>query len=206
MTEDESGAQHILYTDNDITKDWENMTFKSNFRGISLALDGHRLFYTSVANNPNYASFIAPVKVNGENTNLRFVFVWDDSTFNGGYYQLAGLWNGYDENGLPDNDITPLKSGDKIQVVTDTVLENGTPKENYSEEFTIGNDGGVISETPLDGKEYQYVFVATDILGNTYTSDMATFEMTVSYDELLNNPLPDETFAARVTNIEPYIR
>ena len=204
MSRDENGVQHILCTDNDMNKDWENMTFRSNFRGISLALDGHRLFYTSVANNPNYASFIAPVKVNGEKTNLRFVFVWDDSAFNGGYYQLAGLWNGYDENGLPDNDIIPLKKGDKLQVVTDTVLENGTPKENYGEEFTIGEDGGTISEIPLDGKEYQYVFVATDILGNTFTSDMATFEMTVSYDELLNNPLPDETFAAKVTNIEPY--
>lgn len=206
MNRDENGTQHILYTDNDITKDWENMIFKSNFRGISLALDGHRLFYTSVASNPNYVSFIAPVKVNGEKTNLRFVFVWDESAFNGGYYQLAGLWNGYDENGLPNNDIIPLKKGDKVQVVTDTVLENGTPKENYGKEFTIGDDGGIISEIPLDGKEYLYVFVATDILGKTYASDMATFKMTVNYDELLENPLPDETFAAKVTNIEPYIQ
>ena len=65
-------------------------------------------------------------------------------------------------------------------------------------------DGGKLSEIPLDGKEYQYVFVVTDIFGNTFTSDIATFEITKSYDELLKNPLPDETFAAKVTNIEPY--
>ena len=206
MTRDESGTQHILCSDNDISRDWKKLIFKSNFRGISLALDGHRLFYTSVSNNPDYVSFVAPVKVNGEKTSLRFVFVLDESAFNGGYYQLAGLWSGYDENGLPDNDIIPLKKGDKIQVVTDTVLEDGTTKENYGEEFTIGDDGGVISEIPLDGKEYQYVFVATDIYGNTFTSDMATLKMTVSYEELLNNPLTDGTSAAKITNIEPFVQ
>ena len=204
IQKDETGAKHILFTNNDMSKDWDNMTFKSKFKGTCLALDGHRLFYTSVANNPNYASFIAPVKVNGKKSHLRFVFVWDDSAINGGYYRLTGIWNGYDENGVPDNDIVSLKSGDKIQVVTDTVLINGTPKENYGEEFTIGENGGEISEIPLDRKEYQYVFVVTDIFGNTFTSDMATFEMTADFDELLNNPLPDGTFAAKVTKTEPY--
>lgn len=206
MNTDESGVKHILCTDNDMNKNWDKMTFRSNFRGITLALDGHRLFYSTVASNPNYISFIAPVKVNGEKTDLRFVFVWDNNYFNGGYYQLAGTWNGYDENGLPDNDIVPLKAGDKVQVVTDTVMINGEAKENFGKEFIIGKDGGAISEIPLDGKEYQYVFVATDIFGNTFTSDMATFEMTVSYDELLKNPLPDEVFAAQVKKVEPYMQ
>ncbi|MBQ7687583.1 MAG: hypothetical protein IJT27_00050 [Clostridia bacterium] len=206
MRRDESGARHVLCTDNDMNKDWDTLTFRSNFRGISLALDGHRLFYSTVSSNPDYISFIAPVIVNGEKTNLRFVFIWDDSVFNGGYYQLAGVWNGYDENGLPDNDIEPLKSGDRVQVVTDAVLSDGTTEENYGEAFTIGENGGVISEIPLDGEEYQYVFVATDIFGNTFPSDMATFEMTVGYDTLLQHPLPDETYAAKVTAIEPYIR
>jgi hypothetical protein len=33
---------------------------------------------------------------------------------------------------------------------------------------------------------------------------MATLEMIYSYSELLEHPLPDETFAAKVTKIEPY--
>ena len=204
MNTDENGKRHILCTYNDIRKDWENLNFASNFRGVSLALDGHRLFCSAVSSNSEYISFIAPVKVNGKKTNLRFVFIWDKTVFNNGYFQLAGTWNGYDENGLPDNDITPLKAGDRVQVITDTMLENGISKENYSKEFIIGDDGGTISEIPLDGREYQYAFVVTDIFGNTFTSDMATFEMTVSYDELLNNPLPDGTYAAKVTNIAPY--
>ena len=50
----------------------------------------------------------------------------------------------------------------------------------------------------------QYVFVANDIFGNSLYSDTATFEMTKSYDELLENPLPDGEYAAEVINIEPY--
>lgn len=204
MNTDKNGTRHILCTYNDIRKDWKNLSFESNFRGVSLALNGHRLFCSAVSSNSEYISFIAPVKVNGEKTNLRFVFVWDRTMFNNGYFKVAGLWNGYDENGLPDNDIIPLKSADKVQVVTDTVLVNSEPEENYSEEFTIGEEGAVISELPLDGKEYEYVFAVTDIFGNTFTSDMATFEMTVSLNDLIKKPLPDGTYAAKVTKIEPY--
>ncbi len=204
MTSDADGRRHTLCTDNDMNKDWENMVFRSNFRGISLALDGHRLFHSTVSTNGEYVSFNAPINVNGERMNLRFVFVRDSTKLNGGYYKLAGIWNGYDENGLPDNDIVPLKKGDRVQVITDVVQENGRTIENFSEEFTIGENGGEITELPLDGKTYQYVFVASDLFGNTFCSDMATFEMTKSYDELLAKPLPDGEYAAKVTAIEPY--
>lgn len=200
---DDDGLQHIIYTDSDIKADWENLVFKSNFRGIGLDLDGHRMFYTATSNNGEIVCFSSPVIVNGERTNLQFAFVDNENYFNGGYYSIFGTWNGFDENGLPDGDVEPLKKGDKIQVVTDVTMENGMPKEHYSEEFTIGENGGEISELPLDGKEYQYTYVMTDIFGYTFVSDMATFEMTLSYDELLNNPLPDGSYAAKVTDIKP---
>lgn len=206
MKKDENNKQHILHTDNDITKDWENLFFKSNFKGTTVALDEHKLFYTTTSSDERHVSYSSPVKVNGERTNLKFVFVRNETIPDGGYYMLVGLWKGYDENGLPDNDIVSLQKGDIIQVVTDVVIENGKTIENYSEEFTISDNGGKITELPLDGKEYQYVFAATDIFGNTYTSDIATLEMTISYDELLKNPLPDEIFAAKVTNIEKYTK
>lgn len=204
MTMDSSGARHIISTDNDMDKDWDNFVFKSNFRGITLALDGHPMFYSTVSSNDRFISFSAPVILNGESTTLRFTFVWDESYFNGGYYEVTGTWYGYDENGLPDNVILPLKKGDTIQVVTDVVQKDGENVMTYGDEFTIGEDNGKITEVPLDGKEYQYVFVATDRYGNTFFSDMATFKMKYTYDELLANPLPDDSYAADVTNIEPY--
>ena len=51
-----------------------------------------------------------------------------------------------------------------------------------------------------------HTVVATDIFGNVYYSDMATMKMKYTYDELLENPLPDRTPAAEITSIEPYIR
>ena len=84
--------------------------------------------------------------------------------------------------------------GDKVQVVTNVVTEDGTEQETFGEEFVIEKDGGEITE----------LFAATDIFGNTFYSDMATFEMIMSYDELLKNPLPDGKCAAKVTKLEPY--
>ena len=72
MTSDADGRRHTLCTDNDMNKDWENMVFRSNFRGISLALDGHRLFHSTVSTNGEYVSFNAPINVNGERMNLAF--------------------------------------------------------------------------------------------------------------------------------------
>ena len=56
MTSDAGGKRHILCTDNDMNKNWEDMIFRSNFRGITLALDGHRLFYSNVSTNNEYVS------------------------------------------------------------------------------------------------------------------------------------------------------
>lgn len=204
MKKDENNKQHILHTDNNITKDWKNLFFKSNFKGTTVALDEHKLFYTTTSSNEKYVSYSSPVKVNGERTNLKFVFVLDETIPDGGYYQLIGLWKGYDENGLPDNDIVPLQKGDIIQVVTDVIIENGKTIENYGEKFTISDNGGKITKKPLDDKEYQYAFVATDIFGNTFTSDIATFEMTKSYEELLESKLIEGEYAGKVTNIEKY--
>ena len=192
--------RRLICMDNDIAKLWKKCRFKSNFKGISLALDGHRLFSNAISDNGQYVSFNAPVIVNGKQTSLRFIFLWDYSADNNGDYKITGLWNGVDENGMPDNEITPLKPGDKVQIVTGT--DKG--KKIIGDKFTIGNDGGKITELPLDGKEYKYVFVVTDIFGNKFFSDMATFKMTKTYEELLAHPLSDRHFAARVTKIEPY--
>ena len=86
------------------------------------------------------------------------------------------------------------------------LIKDGRIQDVYGEEFKCGKltFDKDITEMPLDGTEYQYVFRATDIFGNVYYSDMATMKMKYTYDELLENPLPDRTPAAEVTNIEPF--
>ena len=95
-------------------------------------------------------------------------------------------------------------------MLTERVVKDGKTEDIYSEEFEVGElydeENPAVTEMPLDGEEYQYVFVATDIFGNVYYSDTATMKMKYTYDELLENPLPDRTPAAEITSIEPYIR
>ena len=178
MKTDSYGTQHILFTDSDVDNDPESMTFTSRFAGMGIALDGHLLFNTAISENYEFDTFTAPVVVNGERTSLRFAYMKiTDSLRPKPRYQITGLWSGYDENGLPSNDFIPLMEGDRVQVVTDVVNLNGRTTETLSEEFVIGADGGSITEIPLDDGEYQYVFVATDIFGNVYTSDMAIYEL-----------------------------
>ena len=205
MTVDENGKQTAIAADNDIHKDWENLNFKTNFRGITLALNGHPMFYKTIVGNDSYITFSTPVKVNGEVRDYRFSFIWNKEEFNGGHYLPGGLWGGYDENGIPSKEIFSLKPDDKIQVAEGiTMDENGKLVTVFGEEFVLGDEEPEIAELPLSEKTYQYYFVVTDIFGNQFASDTATFEMTKTYDELINDPLPDGEYAAKVTKIDVY--
>ena len=204
MITDENGDELAVAADNDLYKNWDDMSFKSNFRGITLALDGHRIFYKTINSTNKYITFSAPLYVNGTLRNYRFSFIRNSEEFNGGHYQAGGLWGGYDENGLPQTGYEDLKKGDKIQVISGVKMEDGKLKMIPGEEFVIGEEAEEISEIPLAGKEYHYYFVATDIFNGQIASKLATFEMTKTYEELLKDPLPDGTYAAKVVDIREY--
>lgn len=191
-----------LGVDNDIFYDWDNMKFHSNFRGIWLGLDGKLLSYTVIESNDDRIILSAPVIVNGKETNLRFSFTWDDSYDGGGYYSVIGLWNGIDENGIADKEITQLKAGDKVTILSRQINEGDYLSSlTESDTITIAENGATISEMPLSQKRYQYVYAVTDIFGNVFYSSTAVFEMQYSYDELLKNPLPDGEYAAKISVI-----
>ena len=216
MRTDSDGTRHILCTNNDIDKDYDNMNFKSNFRGVTLALNGHRMYCSALSNTIDFLTFETPVIVNSnaeqfkdtDNAMLQYNFFWDENEFNNGHYMMAGIHKNPDENGIPDNNIYQLDSDVKLKVLTERIVKDGKTQDIYSEEFEVGElydeASPSVTEMPLDGSEYQYVFFATDIFGNVYYSDMATMKMKYSYDELLKNPLPDRTPAADITNIEPF--
>ena len=201
---DEDGKQHILYSGNDIKDDWDESTFKSNFKGTTIALDGHPMFFSCISSSYIVKRYISPIIVNGKRTNYIFLFLIDDEEVGGGIYMPFALWDGYDENGLPSSEYYDLKAGDRIKVLCDSVVENNRNIETWSDEFVIEEDEGNFGFLPLAEKTYQYVFVVTDIFGNTFFSDMATFEMKYTYEYLLENPLSDGTYAADVTDIKPY--
>ena len=203
MTTDENGNDIAICADNDIQKDWENLVFKSNFRGITMAFGGHRIFSKTICSTGNYITFSAPMKVNDEKRNFQFSFVWNKDEPNNGHYFPGGLWGGYDENGIPSTIISPIEKGSKIQLFSGVTMENGKLKMIPGDEYIYeGNDE--ITELPLDGKEYKYYFVATDRFGKQIASKQAILKMKKSYEELLENPLPDGTYAADVVDIRKY--
>ena len=194
--------------DNDIFRDEDTLSYHSNFRGIWLALNGCKLFVTPVEKTEEYIIFTAPIFLNGEKTNLRFAFIWDDAYVNGGYYKMLGAWNGIDPvTGMSDKELTLIKSTDEItayypyrEVVrsADGEWHFGTltmrEKEVPGGEYTIEED-------PLENEIYIYQFVVTDIFGREYYSDAAGMLMTKTYDELKANPLLDGEYAARVDRV-----
>jgi hypothetical protein len=214
MKTDSDGTRHILCTNNDIDKDYENMVFKSNFRGVTLAFKGHRMYCSALSNSNDFLAFETPVKINYDkepfkgvdSAALQYGFVWDESVFNNGYYVGPDIHKGPDENGIPDNTSYNISEDVKIRLLTEKIIKDGRIQDVYGDEFECGEIvfDKDITEIPLDGSEYQYVFFATDIFGNVYYSDMATMKMKYTYDELLKNPLPDRTPAADIVRIEPF--
>ena len=178
MTEDTNGEQHILYSDNDIIRDTDKMTFRSRIRESCLSLDGHRMFSTTTARNEYYTDYTSDVIVNGKRMSLIYGYEppLDYEAEDEGDYFIFGLWEGYDENGFPAGDLVQLKKGDIVQVITDITYEYGSVVEHWSEEFTIGDEGGIISEIPIEEKSLKYIFIVKDVFGNAFTSDTATFE------------------------------
>ena len=55
-----------------------------------------------------------------------------------------------------------------------------------------------MEKIPFDEKEYQFVFVAQDVFGNTFTSDMATLKISSG------GTGSGEGFSYEVTDIQPY--
>ena len=193
MTKDEGGELQILFTDNDITTDPDKLNYESGFRGRSPALEGHRLFSVTNLRNEYFASFSSPIMVNGERTTLLYDWMelsMEDQNM-GACFIPTGLWDGYDENGLPDSEIEQLQKGDRVQVVTGVTYENGDAVENWSEEFTITEEDDFLAWEPIEEREYQYVFIVKDVFGNTFVSDMAAFRLA-------------EDHSFEVYDIEPY--
>ena len=193
----------IMGVDNDIFKDWGNMEFHSNFRGIWVGLDGCPLNYSIVECNEDRIVFSAPVIVNDTRvTNLRFAFIMDDSYEGGGYYTMLGLFDGVGDGGAVSRKMGLLKEGDSVTVLSERMNESDySISLEKGDSITIGEKGGTISEIPLSDAYYQYAYVVTDIFGNRFYSKPAVMEMEYSYDELLENHLADGEYAAKVIAI-----
>ncbi len=193
-------AVNQLGSDNDMISDWETLNFRSNFRGFWPTLNGEPLNSTAIELNGENIIFSAPVLVNGRHTNLRFSYVWDGEGT--GHYEILGLWDGLDEHSLASKEFRELKAGDEVTILSSKLGSSGGESLLATgPTVTIGEDGGVIAEAPLEEKNYQYIFVVTDIFGNKFYSSTADFVMDFTPEQLLSDVVYDALYAGSVNAI-----
>ena len=206
IEKDVDGTERILYSDIDFESDWDSLTFSSDFKGTRRLYNGHPICYAPVRIEETVIEYSAPISINGRKGNMHYHF-YPNKGEEDRFYAPRN-WSSMKENWLPNEFYNPWE-GDTVQVAECLIRNEDGYIPIFGEEFEVKELEfeelySEITEVPLSGSTYYYVFVATDIFGNTYYSDMATLEMEYNYDELLNNPLPDGVFAAKVTKIEPY--
>ncbi len=200
--DDLATTMYGLGQDNDIFQSEDGQVYNSNFRGVWITFAGHKLCVVPIDETENYILFSAPIICNGEQTNLRFSFTFDDTYTNGGYYSVLGTWQGIDTYGMSDRNIKALEVGDVVQILYNEINVGDIASSlQVGGQVTINQDNCVVEELPLSQQSYQYVYKITDIFGSVFYSSTAMFKMQYSYEELLQNPLNDGEFAGTIITI-----
>jgi len=169
-----------LGTDNNLYDDWDAGLFKSNFQGYWVSLDGILLQSYPVDETEHSFIYSAPIILNGEETNIRYAFVFDKQNESAddlleGKYEILGAWSGLDQQtGMSKDKLHPFEAGDKI-----TLLHEGNSGKLEPGEKVIYNGDSSVYDLSMDAGTYEYRYIVTDILGNSYSSNTAIFN--VSY-------------------------
>ncbi len=168
-----NAAKNGSYRDTnvDIDDDWDNLTFAYNPAGaVAITLDGMVLDASVISYEKEYVVFSAPVTVDGEDAYLRIAWIWNFDEPDNGHYELLGVWNGVDHvTGMADRAEDGLPAGSTVGA---REMLSGTVRE----EVVVG-DEVKISETTLASGTYECYFVALDLKGNEYQSDVCTYEV-----------------------------
>ena len=149
-----------------------DLLIRTAFEGNAPALDGHLLF-SSVSSRLRLAVYSAPVMVNGEDTWYTCVL---SRRFGRKKLLYTTLGNGTDELGLPERNVRKLRPGDIV--MTYAAADEKGKKLTGHEKFMIGEDGGDLGEVPLRPGRYRCQYIVTDIIGRTFESDYAIYEIT----------------------------
>ena len=157
----------------DILADWEQGTFKDNFDGYWFSLpDGQILCVYLVDSRDDCDIFTSPVRVNGEEKNLRFA--WD---YDSGEVRILELWDGIGDNGISSRPGGSLMPGDRIVPLYDAFSIETDEEVRYSGEEYVCQFGDVLSFDVLPDGKYLYGFCINDIYGGYFTTDFVTFTM-----------------------------
>ncbi len=169
LSEDEEDLICYGYT-TDVLVDWETGTVEDNFDGYWFSLsDGQCLNAYYVESTDDYDIFTAPVLLNDEETNLRFVWYYDS-----GKVEITGAWDGMSDFGAAARD-TKLQAGDVIVPLYDGyAIDSDAEYYYYGEEYVYTGEDDM-NFTFLPDGEYYYSFCINDIYGDYLFTDSVTF-------------------------------
>ena len=160
--------------------DWDSGEVYSLFDG-TWPIFGNQLvpLYDQIKNDYGRRSLI-PVKLNGEYTYLVVSFRAGEAEG-----RILGANAGYDANGLPVRNTTPLKAGDSIIPVYTMFVASGDDEDLQETEFDgdeiLWEDGMTVTYQDLgeddDALEMMFCFVLNDVFGEYDMTEAISFEV-----------------------------
>jgi hypothetical protein len=168
----------LVYLGSDNWLDYDDQTgvVTDTFQGYWPALpDGSLLSMYVVEESEDYTIFSSPIVLNGQETNLRFAYLYGE-TEDDGEWMVLGAWDGIDdESGQADKEMTEIKKGDVIRPIYVVVdQESGETTEIKGDKYRVGKNFN-ITEPKLPEGEYYYSFGIDDLFGSTKYLDLISF-------------------------------
>ena len=157
----------VLGEDDEVIYDEFYGLIQDMFEGWWTALpDGQLLSLYLLDQQDDYNLYSAPVKLNGRETNLRILYLWEEQAF-----RVIGGWDGLAESGASAKEIIKIVPGDSIIPLYDAY---DTETDDYAGltdgDPYIAQEGFTIEYVQLPAADYWYSFTLTDLYGlNTYT-------------------------------------
>lgn len=164
----------------DVQLDEESGVITNTFDGRWPSVGGVPLSVSVIGRDESRQYMTAPIMLNGERTNLRFI------RNHNGEYEILGTWKGVDQlTGMADKNFKVLEPQDVLQPVYQSIDEGTMETEEITGDTEISAGDVVIEDTILPMHNYQCAYVLTDIYGNRYESASAVFEAKGGKTELL---------------------
>lgn len=167
--DEESNSLLFLGSDYDLNSNDEGSVYWDNFRNVWPVINGNTCSMLPLEWGEDYILYTVPILLNGEPTNLRMTYYYEDSS-----YKVIGTWDGIDsETGVSSREVRRLQTGDKVEFSFGAAYLD--TEEGYRFEyggFTVDGDI-VVEEAELFDAQFYYQYEVTDIFGNVHTSDFA---------------------------------
>ena len=184
LSDDEEDCISLGYT-SDVLADWDTGVVEDHFDGFWFSLpDGQNISVNLVDESDSFALFTSPVRINGKDTNLRFVWYYDTDEI-----QIVDIWDGVGANGIAARPGETLKPGDCIVPVFDGFNQTTFEDLTYSGYEYIWEYGDNLVFGLLPNGGYLYSFCIDDIFGGSYITDAVSFYVdgfSITYDAPFN--------------------